>query len=327
LININYNSYLQPAILSKCLLKNKPMRVWYDNKPVVLIRTDNLVTAFEDFCPHRGSPLSEGLIINNQIQCKYHGWRFDCVNGLNSLLPVKNTAIDCSLKSFIVLEKYDIVWLGLSANDKPPELQSYKPEIMKSGIIKAKLINTLENFLEGSHTHFVHNWLIRSHKKERQQIEAKLVPNEIGFRVHYAAEKAKGMLTKALPQKYQNLKPIATYIYPNIAILEYFNQQDELISRIEAIVSEINSETRYFARIFLDIGFFTPLASLLGKFAFAKIISQDKEILETQNRNLLFFPNNKFVSDETDIVGQQLLAWQKEPEKIFKETVHFKVYW
>lgn len=32
---------------------------------------------FEDLCPHRKVPLSEGRVEAGKLECAYHGWKFD----------------------------------------------------------------------------------------------------------------------------------------------------------------------------------------------------------------------------------------------------------
>jgi vanillate O-demethylase monooxygenase subunit len=45
---------------------------------LVLFRTSaGTVVALDDRCPHRGFPLSAGALVDDQIQCGYHGLRFD----------------------------------------------------------------------------------------------------------------------------------------------------------------------------------------------------------------------------------------------------------
>ena len=48
------------------------------DEPIVFYRNSNgKVTALLDKCPHRGAPLSTGKIVDNNIQCGYHGFKFD----------------------------------------------------------------------------------------------------------------------------------------------------------------------------------------------------------------------------------------------------------
>lgn len=42
------------------------------------------VFAMRDICPHRGIPLSHGQFDGREIECCYHGWRFNCSGRLHS---------------------------------------------------------------------------------------------------------------------------------------------------------------------------------------------------------------------------------------------------
>ncbi|WP_296446119.1 Rieske 2Fe-2S domain-containing protein, partial [Rhodoferax sp. UBA5149] len=39
---------------------------------------DNRVAAVEDFCPHRGAPLSLGYVSEGKLVCGYHGLEMGC---------------------------------------------------------------------------------------------------------------------------------------------------------------------------------------------------------------------------------------------------------
>src|SRR6202051_996440 len=43
--------------------------------------------ALRDACPHRGMPLSCGHFDGEQIECSYHGWKFDRPSGQCQLIP------------------------------------------------------------------------------------------------------------------------------------------------------------------------------------------------------------------------------------------------
>ena len=43
--------------------------------PIAVFRTANdRVFALEDRCPHRGGPLSQGLVTGERVVCPLHGW-------------------------------------------------------------------------------------------------------------------------------------------------------------------------------------------------------------------------------------------------------------
>ena len=50
---------------------------------IAVFRTaDDQVFALEDRCPHKGGPLSEGIVHGASVTCPLHGWVFDMATGL-----------------------------------------------------------------------------------------------------------------------------------------------------------------------------------------------------------------------------------------------------
>jgi nitrite reductase (NADH) small subunit len=49
---------------------------------VALFRgADGTVFALEDRCPHKGGPLSQGIVHGNRVTCPLHNWTIDMANG------------------------------------------------------------------------------------------------------------------------------------------------------------------------------------------------------------------------------------------------------
>ena len=67
------SSQLRSGQLAKTMLLEQPLVIGRDRpgKPFAL----------RDSCPHRGMPLSCGHFDGQQIECSYHGWRFDAHSG------------------------------------------------------------------------------------------------------------------------------------------------------------------------------------------------------------------------------------------------------
>lgn len=50
---------------------------------VALFRThDDQVYALDDRCPHKGGPLSEGIVHGHSVTCPLHNWVFDLSTGI-----------------------------------------------------------------------------------------------------------------------------------------------------------------------------------------------------------------------------------------------------
>ena len=50
-------------------------------KMVALFYCEGEIKAYEDMCPHRAGPLSEGEIKNGEVSCPWHQARFDLKTG------------------------------------------------------------------------------------------------------------------------------------------------------------------------------------------------------------------------------------------------------
>jgi uncharacterized membrane protein/nitrite reductase/ring-hydroxylating ferredoxin subunit len=59
-------------------------------KRIVLARTEEKYTAFDDHCTHRGGSLAGGSMICGKVQCPWHGSQFDTLTGM----PVCGPAIE-----------------------------------------------------------------------------------------------------------------------------------------------------------------------------------------------------------------------------------------
>ena len=83
-------------------------------KKIVLFRDGKgQVKALEDRCPHRQVKLSDGKIVTGDIECAYHGWRFN-KQGKCSFVPYlqeKQKLPSCKLKTYPVQELDGFIWL------------------------------------------------------------------------------------------------------------------------------------------------------------------------------------------------------------------------
>ena len=53
-----------------------------DGTPVAVFRTvDDHVFALVDRCPHKGGPLSQGIVHGRAVACPLHNWQIDLATG------------------------------------------------------------------------------------------------------------------------------------------------------------------------------------------------------------------------------------------------------
>lgn len=53
-----------------------------DTTDIAVFRTrDDAVFALRDVCPHRGGPLSQGIVHGTSVTCPLHGWKINLTSG------------------------------------------------------------------------------------------------------------------------------------------------------------------------------------------------------------------------------------------------------
>jgi nitrite reductase/ring-hydroxylating ferredoxin subunit len=76
------------------LSENTAKLVEAGGKRIALIRTEKGYCAIDDACPHRGGPLSEGEVEENEVTCPWHGARFNIETG-DALSPPAPSGVSC----------------------------------------------------------------------------------------------------------------------------------------------------------------------------------------------------------------------------------------
>jgi len=93
---------------------------------VLFRKTGGEVAMILDRCPHRFAPLSAGRLVNDTLECPYHGLRFDgeghCV--YNPHTRNKGPLRAADIKSWPVTERYGIVWFW------PGEPENADPDLL-----------------------------------------------------------------------------------------------------------------------------------------------------------------------------------------------------
>jgi nitrite reductase (NADH) small subunit len=66
---------------------------------------DNAVFALRDRCPHKGGPLSQGIVAGKQVTCPLHSWNIHLESG-EAVAPDVGCAKRCDVKV-----ENGVVWL------------------------------------------------------------------------------------------------------------------------------------------------------------------------------------------------------------------------
>lgn len=141
-----------------------PVRAQLLDVPLVLYRTRAGVTVAPDYCPHRGTRMSLGRVVGDEIVCKYHGLHFDAA-GRCSRIPAAPGMVAperLNMATYPVEERYGLVWTCLKGtSDFPipdwPELTDPKLQRIKMDAVwNTGAGRHTENFCDTAHFSFAH---------------------------------------------------------------------------------------------------------------------------------------------------------------------------
>jgi phenylpropionate dioxygenase-like ring-hydroxylating dioxygenase large terminal subunit len=290
-------------------LRKKPLNVKLLGEEIVLFRLKKGISAIRDRCPHRNVPLSRGRIIDDCIQCPYHGWKFDGL-GICQEIPGSNPIEKChpyQISAFIAEEKAGLIWIKL---DSKSSYQIQIPEHTKNKAfntqiwtdrIKGNLANALENFLDGTHTHYIHAGLLRS-EKERKTITAEINPYLDRVEIIYKNESSQnGLISRIFePERYESK---ARFMSPCIAELEYTDKNGVYFIVSAYLVPITESDLRVFTFMSHRNSVVPGLLKHLVIYPFFKIVlEQDKKILAIQQECIDRFNGESFIITKQDLI-------------------------
>lgn len=91
-------------------IEGKPLGRTICGEPMVFFRgREGKVAALEDFCPHRGAPLSLGFVRDGALVCGYHGLAMGC-HGKTEGMPGQRVGGFPPIRTFPVIERYGFIW-------------------------------------------------------------------------------------------------------------------------------------------------------------------------------------------------------------------------
>ena len=138
------------------------------NRDIVLWRDQQgVVSAVEDYCPHRGAPLSLGFVCEGKLTCAYHGVQIDGDGAIAATPPTPDSPIvgQKTIKSYPCREIAGAIWLyfGDALHGEAPE--PVLPEELTSPEWSSFLFTTtwkcnwqiaLDNRLDPVHGSYLH---------------------------------------------------------------------------------------------------------------------------------------------------------------------------
>jgi phenylpropionate dioxygenase-like ring-hydroxylating dioxygenase large terminal subunit len=288
-------------------LAHRPLSRSLLGAPLVLFRDANgRAAALADRCPHRNAPLSAGWVRGGQIVCPYHGWRFDGEGVCQQVPGLCGPAAHHSrvAGAYRAAEQGGLVWVTLGGAGEPPAPPPAQPghtTALRVFTLRARLADALENFLDATHTHFVHAGLVRGEGR-RRRVTAIVRGGLDRVEAEYQGEgQQSGLVSRLFGAGVD--RSLGRFILPATVELEYRTARRTALLLTMQFTPERERELRVFVRASgrtapLPGWVLTlPLALLLGH-----IVRQDRHILALQLGNVERFGGEHFSSTELDVM-------------------------
>lgn len=268
-------------------LRDKPLARTLMDVPLVVYRGEHGPVAMLDRCPHRNVPLSGGRVHAGQIECPYHGWRFND-DGACTLVPGSDACPAAKARALPVVERAGLVWTSLgeppaSFPALPPEMEdaSYDNFWWVPAASKARVLDAIENLLDPAHPHFLHPELVRSPDKRRElRVELALGPG--GGEARYVETQT--ALTW-LPRLFEGSRTEGwgRYFAPTIGQVTFANAKGLSIAISVVFVPESVNRTRPYAHFASRRGAVPAWLKRLAIIAFhIPVLRQDQRALAAQ---------------------------------------------
>jgi vanillate O-demethylase monooxygenase subunit len=291
--------------------------------------SSNEIAALEDFCPHRGAPLSLGFVRDGNVVCGYHGLAVKCT-GHAAAMTGQNTSQFPVVKSYPAVERYGFIWVWpgkaeLADANLIPVMQWHdNPEWAYGGgmyHINCNYLLMIDNLMDLTHETYVHANSIGQPEIEEEPVkttfDAKTVctsrhmHNIIAPPFWKEALKAQGLPADGLVDRWQVCKfSLPTHVMIDVGVAVAgkggYEAPDEFKAAstvVDFITPESETSMWYFwgmARRFKPQD--ESVTELIRK-GQGGIFGEDLEMLERQQSNLLHWPDRRLMKLNIDAGG------------------------
>src|SRR5258708_3365282 len=306
------SDHIERCQLRKAMLLEIPLVVGRDR--------EGRIFALRDACPHRGMPLSCGRFDEGQLECSYHGWRFDPHTGQCQHIP--SLTADQNLKtdriyagSYSCEEHDDFIWVfvpdpgppgaGFGRREEPgsaaPRVPTFSDKY-KIAYLSADLPCSVDHGIIGlmdpAHGPFVHQaWWWRSrhsiHEKQKQ-----FEPIQNGFRMsaHTPSSNSAPYRLLRLYAEADSITTTIDFVLPNLRY-ETIRAGKYWFSSLTTVTPVTGNGCRIDVVACWNIFRRIPFGAALLKFVFAKFVEQDLRTMELQSEGLKHNPHLMLIDD------------------------------
>ena len=328
----------------------KPLARKIMNEDIVLWRrSDGSVAAIEDRCCHRHLPLSMGKVIGDNIQCGYHGFRFNGEGRVIEIPGQDNIPEKAFVKRYPAVERWKWIWVWMGDPELadpakiPNAFWADHPEwkLSKNPPVPLKCNYHLicDNVLDATHLTYVHPTTIGA--LSLVEFDPVIKQGEDSIRVErWIPDRAPPPAYKTAGGFQGNVDRFACIEYrlPNFCV-NFSNSYDAGYGGFDADTSrsphkvelvaislptpETATSCHYFFAFARNFGFDDPDIEDFFSRQMVKVFEEDFAILEAQQARMSAYPGATQVDGRNDagvVRAHRLLARRIEEERAAKRS-------
>ena len=303
---------LRSGELAKVMLLEQPLVVGRDRRGQPF--------ALRDACPHRGMPLSRGNFDGDQVECSYHGWRFDAQTGqcqlIPSLVPEQTLKVDRIYAGSYPCEEQDnFIWVYIpdpaplgAGFTKPAEAPEDAPQIekfsnkYKLAYLQAEMPVSIDHGIIGlmdpAHGPFVHQawWWRSQHSIHEKQKNFEPIPNGFRMSAHTPSSNSAPYKLLRLYADADSINTTIDFVLPNIRT-ETIRAGKYWFSSLTTVTPITRNQCRIDVVAAWNLFRWVPFVPDFLKFVFAKFVEQDRRTMELQAEGLKHNPHLMLIDD------------------------------
>jgi vanillate O-demethylase monooxygenase subunit len=310
----------------------KPLGRTVCNEKIVFWRPrPGEVAATEDFCPHRGAPLSLGQVCDGALVCGYHGLAMGC-DGKTISMPLQRVQGFPKIRTYPVVERHGFVWVwpgdaALADLAQIPHLEwADSPAWAYGGglyHVKADWRLMVDNLMDLTHETYVHSTSIGQKEIDETPVATKtegdhvitsrFMENVMAPPFWQANLRGNGLPDDQPVDRWQVCRftpPSHIMIEVGVALAGrggyHADAKDKVYSIVvDFITPETDTSMWYFWGMARNFNVKDEALTAQIREGQGKVFAEDIEVLEQQQRNLSHWPGRRLLMLNIDAGGVQ----------------------
>lgn len=316
-------------------------------QPVVMFRTsDGQVSALRDLCPHRLMPLSKGRRVGDELQCGYHGMRFNAQGACTDIPGQTQIPAKACAQTHPLRVRHGLLWIwmgdaALASDDLIPDVHwnddpMWTPSIGYHRLAcDFRLVN--DNLLDLSHESYVHLRTIGNDEEESiANYPLKVtIEGERLVRAHRDMPNIDPPPFFAMVLKHNgpihrwqtaiNMLPGINMTDVGVYPVEKTKDEAHMMHVMHLLTPETETSTHYFWTVARNFDLDDEVLTGKIQAAISATFDEDQVVLEIQQKQLETYgsavPNVAIRLDEAAVRARRLLEQQVQREQQVPQTV------